>query len=43
MVPKPIDLNAWFTAVDRALLSRQAAAAIEKHAKDRSRRSRRPC
>ena len=42
VVRKPIDLKAWFTAMDRVSLSRQAADAIARHVKARSRRSRRP-
>ncbi len=36
---KPIDLKAWFTAMDRAPLSRQAADVIARHVKARYRRS----
>ena len=42
VVRKPIDLKAWFGAMDRAALSRQAADAITRHVKARPRRSRRP-
>ena len=42
VVRKPIDLKVWFTAMDRAGLSRQAADAINRHVKARPRRSRRP-
>ena len=40
VVRKPVDLRAWFAAMDRAPLSNQAADAIGQHAKARSRRSR---
>jgi hypothetical protein len=39
VVRKPIDLRAWFAAMDRAPVSRRAAEAIEKQAQNRSRRS----
>jgi hypothetical protein len=42
VVRKPIDLKAWFAAMDRAPLSRQAAGAIARHVKARRRRSRPP-
>ena len=42
VVLKPVDLKAWFAAMDRAPLSRQAAKAIGRHVKARSRPSRRP-
>lgn len=42
VVRKPIDLKAWFAAMDSRPMSRQAVDAVEKRAKDRSRRSRRP-
>jgi predicted CopG family antitoxin len=42
VVRKPIDLDAWFAAMDRQPLSRQAARAIDKQVTTRSRRSRRP-
>jgi predicted CopG family antitoxin len=41
VVRKPVDLQAWFVAMDRATLSKQAANAIARHVKARSRRSRR--
>lgn len=43
VVRKPIDLRAWFAAMDRTPMSRRAAAAVEKQVKNRSRRrARRP-
>ena len=42
VVRKPIDLKAWFGAMDRARLSRPATDAITRHVKARPRRSRRP-
>jgi len=42
VVRRPIDLKAWFTAMDRSRLSRDAADAITRHVKARSRGSRRP-
>lgn len=42
VVRKPVDLKAWFAAMDRAPLSREAADAIARHVKARSRPSRRP-
>ncbi len=42
VVRKPIDLNAWFAAIDRARLSPSATDVIANHVKARSRRSRRP-
>ena len=42
VVRKPVDLKAWFATMDRAPLSRQAAEAIGRHVKARSRPSRRP-
>lgn len=42
LVRKPIDLRAWFAAMDRAPMSRMAAEAVEKQVKNRSRRARRP-
>ena len=42
VVRKPVDLKAWFTAMDRAGLSRRAADATNRHVKARPRRSRRP-
>jgi predicted CopG family antitoxin len=42
VVRKPVDLKAWFAAMDRTPLSRPAAVAIVKHVKARSRPSRRP-
>ncbi len=39
VVRKPIDLRAWFAAIDRAPMSRRAAAAVEKQVKNRSRRA----
>ncbi|PYN94371.1 MAG: hypothetical protein DMD91_28125 [Candidatus Rokuibacteriota bacterium] len=42
VVRKPIDLNAWFAAIDRARLSQSATDVIANHVKARSRRSRRP-
>ena len=41
VVPKPVDLDAWFAEITRNPLSRQAVAAIEKQVANRSRRSRR--
>ena len=41
VVRKPVDLRAWFAAMDRAPLSNQAVDAIDQHVKARSRRSRR--
>lgn len=41
VVRKPIDLEAWFAAMDRAPLSKQAVTAIARHVRDRSRRARR--
>ena len=41
VVRKPVDLKAWFAAMDRASLSRQAADAIARHVAARPRRSRR--
>jgi predicted CopG family antitoxin len=40
VVRKPVDLRVWFAAMDRSPLSRQAADAIARHVKARSRRSR---
>jgi predicted CopG family antitoxin len=40
VVRKPVDLRAWFAAMDRSPLSRQAADAIARHVKARSRQSR---
>ena len=42
VVRRPVDLKAWFAAMDRSPLSRQAAEAIRRHVKARSRPSRRP-
>ena len=42
VVRKPVDLKAWFAAMDRAPLSRGAADAIARHVKARSRPSQRP-
>ena len=42
VIRKPVDLRAWFAAMERAPLSRRAAEAIEHQIKDRARRSRRP-
>ena len=41
VVRKPVDLKAWFAAMDRSPLSRQAVEAIGRHVKARSRPSRR--
>ena len=41
VVRKPVDLEAWFAAMDRAPLSKQAATAIGRHVKTRHSRSRR--
>lgn len=41
VVRRPIDLKAWFAAMDRAGLSREATDAITRHVKARARRSRR--
>jgi predicted CopG family antitoxin len=41
VVRKPIDLRAWFAAMDRAPMGRRAAEAVAKQVKNRSRRSRR--
>ena len=41
VVRKPVDLEAWFAAMDRSPLSKQASDAIARHVKARSRRSRR--
>ena len=40
VVRKPVDLEAWFAAMDRAPLSKQAATAIGRHVKARPSRSR---
>ena len=40
VVQKPIDLKAWFAAMDRTPLSRQAADAIARHVKARHHRLR---
>ena len=40
IVRRPTDLTAWFTAMDRAPLSKQAATAIARHVNTRSGRSR---
>lgn len=42
VVREPIDLKAWFAAMDRVGLSQQAADAITRHVKARRRRSWRP-
>jgi predicted CopG family antitoxin len=42
VVRKPIDLRAWFAAMDRAPMSRRAAAAVERQVTNRTRRARRP-
>jgi predicted CopG family antitoxin len=42
VVRKPIDLRAWFAAMDRAPMSGRATEAIEKQIRNRSRRTRRP-
>ena len=39
VVRQPVDLKAWFAAMDRARLSNQAADATDQHVKARSRRS----
>ncbi len=41
VVRKPVNLTAWFAAMDRATLSKQAADAIDQHVKARPRRARR--
>ena len=40
VVRKPVDLEAWFAAMDRAPSSKQAATAIGRHVKARPSRSR---
>lgn len=42
VVRRPLDLKAWFAAMDHAPLSKQAADAIARHVKARSRQSPRP-
>ena len=42
VVRKPADLKAWFAAMDRAPLSREAVGAIRRQVKARSRPSQRP-
>jgi predicted CopG family antitoxin len=42
VVQKPIDLEAWFGAMERRPLSRRAATAIAAQVKNRGRRSSRP-
>ena len=42
VVRKPVDLKAWFAAMDRAGLSRQAGDPIARHVKARPRRPQRP-
>jgi len=41
VIRRPVDLEMWFAAMDRAVLSRRATGAIAAHAKLRSRRLRR--
>jgi hypothetical protein len=41
VVQKPVDLTAWFAAMDRAPLSKRAVDAIARHVKMRSRPSNR--
>ncbi len=42
VVRKPVDLKAWFAAMERSPLSRRAVGAIEQQVKNRARSSRRP-
>jgi predicted CopG family antitoxin len=42
VVRPPLDVAAWFAAMKRAPLSRQAAKAIERQVAQRARRSDRP-
>jgi predicted CopG family antitoxin len=42
VVRKPIDLGAWFSAIEREPLSRRAADAIRRHVKDRRAHQRSP-
>ena len=39
VVRQPVDLTAWFAAMDRATLSTQPAGAVTPHVRARSRRS----
>lgn len=39
VVRKPMDLRAWFAAMDRAPISRRAAQAVERQVQNRSRRA----
>ena len=39
VVRQPVDLTVWFAAMDRAALSEQAAGAVTRHVKARTRRS----
>ena len=41
VIRKPTDLKAWFAAMDRAPMSREAVATVENRVEGRSRRSRR--
>ena len=41
VVRRPVDLTAWFAAMDRAPLSKQAATAIARHVRARSLQPRR--
>jgi predicted CopG family antitoxin len=42
VVRKPIDLRAWFAAMDRAPISRRAVQAVESQVQNRSPRAPRP-
>lgn len=40
VVPSPLDLQAWFRAIEKNSLSEEAVAAIEEQVKRRSRKTR---
>ena len=43
VVPRPVDLNAWFESIARHPLSPRAGAAVKRQIRNRSRKSRRTC